>query len=174
MNKNLPKRKNIRLKNYDYSEYGAYFITICTEKRRKILSKIADIDFEIVGEGSPLPQLTIYGEIVDKWINSISEKYSSVAVDYYMIMPNHIHLLLSIVKKDGREDPSPTVASIIGWFKYNVTKDINQSRKVTGEKFFQRSYYDHIVRNQKDYEEISKYIHENPLKWEFDELYCEE
>ena len=166
MSEYLPKRKDLRLKNYDYSLTGTYFITICVEKRRKILSNI-------VGEGSPLPQLTIYGEIVDKWINLISEKYSSVAVDYYMIMPNHVHLLLSIVKEDGRGNPSPTIESVIGWFKYNATKEINQSRKVTSEKVFQRSYYDHIVRNQKDYEECYKYIHENPLKWQFDELYCE-
>lgn len=172
MNEKLPTRKKIRLQNYNYSEPGAYFITICIEKRRKILSKIAEIDFEIVGEGSSLPQLTPYGEIVDKWIKLIPEKYPNVSVDYYVIMPNHIHLLLSVIKDDGREDPSPTVCTVIGWLKYNATKEINQLRKVTNEKIFQRSYYDHIVRNQKDYAEISKYIYENPLKWELDELYC--
>lgn len=172
MKENLPKRKDIRLKDYDYSEAGAYFITICTEKRHKILSEIMDIDFQIVGEGLPLPQLTRYGKVVDKWINLIPQKYPSVVVDYYVIMPNHIHLLLSVLKYGGREDPSPTIASVIGWLKYNATKEINQLRKPINEKVFQRSYYDHIVRNQKDYEEISKYIYENPLQWEFDELYC--
>ena len=166
MEEKFPKRKDLRLKNYDYSLQGVYFITICTEKRCKILSNI-------VGEGSPLPQLTVYGEIVDKWIDAISEKYSEIAVDYYVIMPNHIHLLLSVIKDDGRGNPSPTVASVIGWFKYNATKEINQLRKVASEKVFQRSYYDHIVRNQKDYDECYKYIYENPLKWQFDELYCE-
>ena len=173
MNENLAKRKSPRLKEYDYSECGAYFITICTEKRRKILSKIADIDLETVGEGFPLPQLTQYGEVVNKWIKLISEKYPNVAVDYYVIMPNHIHLLLSVIKEDGREDPSPTVGTVIGWLNYNATKEINQLRKVTNEKIFQRSFYDHIVRNKMAYEEILKYIYENPLKWQFDELYCE-
>ena len=172
MNDKFSKRKDLRLKNYDYSEYGAYFITICTDKRRKILSKIDDIDLKIVGEGFSLPQLTQYGEIVDKWLKLIPQKYPNVAVDYYVIMPNHIHLLLSVIKEDGRGNPSPTISSVIGWFKYNATKEINQLRNITNEKIFQRSYYDHIVRNQKDYAEISKYIYENPLKWELDELYC--
>ena len=174
MSENLPKRKDLRFKNYDYSEYGAYFITICTDNRRKILSKIADIDLETVGEGFSLPQLTQYGKMVDKWIKLIPEKYPNISVDYYVIMPNHIHLLLSVIKEDGREDPSPTVGMVIGWLKYNATKEINQLRKVTNEKIFQRSFYDHIVRNKTDYEEISKYIYENPLKWQFDELYSEE
>ena len=154
------------MKNYDYSTTGVYFITICVEKRRKILS-------HIVGEGSPLPQLTKHGEIVDRWINLITEKYPDVEIDYYMIMPNHIHLLLSLTNINGRGDPSPTVDAVIGWLKYNATKEINQSRKAAGEKVFQRSYYDHIVRNQKDYEECYKYIHENPLKWQFDGFYIE-
>lgn len=166
MDEKLPKRKNIRLSNYDYSTTGVYFITICIEKRKKILSNI-------VGEGSPLPQLTKYGEIVDRWINLIIEKYPEIEVDCYMIMPNHIHLLLSLINENGRGDPSPTIDTVIGWFKYNATKEINQSRKVVGEKVFQRSYYDHIVRNQRDYEECYKYIYENPLKWEDDELYNE-
>ena len=174
MNENLAKRKDLRLKNYDYSEYGAYFITICTDNRRKILSKIADIDLETVGAGFSLPQLTQYGKMVDKWIKLIPEKYPNISVDYYVIMPNHIHLLLSVIKEDGREDPSPTVGMVIGWLKYNATKEINQLRKVTNEKIFQRSFYDHIVRNKMDYEKISKYICENPLKWQFDELYFEE
>ena len=167
MNENLPQRKDLRLKNYDYSTTGVYFITICIEKRRNILSNI-------VGEGSPLPQLTQYGEIVDRWINLITEKYPEIEIDCYVIMPNHIHLLLSLTNENGRGNPSPTVDSVIGWFKYNATKEINQPRKVAGDKVFQRSYYDHIVRNQKDYEECYKYINENPLKWQFDEWYCEE
>lgn len=166
MNDNLPKRKDLRLKFHDYSSTGVYSLTICTQNRCKILSNI-------VVEGSPLLQLTVYGKIVDKWINAIPQRYSEMSIDYYVIMPNHIHLLLAIEKADGRGDPSPTVKSAMGWFKYQSTKEINQMRKRAGEKVFQRSYYDHIVRNQQDYEESYKYIHENPLKWQFDELYCE-
>ena len=167
--KELPKRKPTRLQNFDYNSEGAYFITICTEKRKNILSTIST-----VGEGSPLPQLSLHGKIVDKWIQDIPNKYQEVSVDCYVIMPNHIHLLLSLSKDDGRGNPSPTVDTIVGWFKYHATKEINIQRKTMGERFFQRSFYDHIVRNLEDYREICKYIYENPIRWQFDKLYAEE
>ena len=167
MENELPKRKPTRLRKFDYNSAGAYFITICTQNRKNILSAI-------VGEGSPLPQLSRYGEIVDKWIKKILEKYQEISVDCYVIMPNHIHLLLSVVKDDGRGDPSPTVDAAMGWLKYQVTKEINKMRGTEGEKLFQRSFYDHIVRNPDDYQEICKYIYENPLRWHFDKLYAEE
>ena len=100
--KEFPKRKPTRLKNFDYSENGAYFLTVCTKNRKKILSTI-------VGEGSPLPNLLRYGEIVEELIKTISDKYREITVDYYVIMPNHIHLLLSVRKDDGRGDPSPCI-----------------------------------------------------------------
>ena len=83
----LPKRKSTRLKEYNYSLNGYYFITICTKDRKNILSKI------IVGEGSPLPKLTLKGEIVQKYILSIPRKYPNVNFDKYVIMPNHIDYL---------------------------------------------------------------------------------
>ena len=165
--KEFPKRKDPRLKGFDYGKTGAYFLTICTQNRKNILSTI-------VGEGSPLPRLSPYGKIVDKWIQKIPNKYSEVSVDCYVIMPNHIHILLSIVKDDGRENPSPTADTIIGWLKYQATKEINQFRGTAGDKFFQRSFFDHIVRNRDDYYEICKYIYDYPLRWYYDKLYSEE
>ena len=99
-------------------------------------------------------------------------------------MPNHIHLLLSVKREIGRGDPSPTVdpgseavpssvEAAMGWLKYQITKEINILRNTVGEKVFQRSYFDHIVRNKKDYDEIIKYINENPLRRYYDELYSE-
>ena len=99
MEKTQPKRKDPRLKGYDYSKTGAYFLTICTQNRKNSLSII-------VGEGSPLPHLLPYGEIVDEWIRKIPEKFSEVSVDCYVIMPNHIHILLTILKDDERGDLS--------------------------------------------------------------------
>lgn len=125
----LPKRKSTRLTDFDYSMTGAYFLTVCTENRRNILSAI-------VGEGSPLPQLSQYGKIVDMWIQKIPEKYPEISVDCYVIMPNHIHLLLSVMKENGRGDPSPTVKAVMGWLKYQATKEINKLRHAAGEKFF--------------------------------------
>ena len=164
--KALPKRKDPRLKGFDYSQTGAYFLTICTQNRKNILSTV-------VGEGSPLPQLSPYGKIVDRWIQKIPEKYPEASVDCYVIMPNHIHILLSIAKDDGRGDPSPTADTVMGWLKYQATKEINLMRGSAGDKIFQRSFFDHIVRNSDDYYEIFKYIYENPMRWYYDKLYTE-
>ena len=166
MEKELPKRKPVRLHNFDYGRSGVYFITVCVEKRKNILSKI-------VGEGSPLPQLTEYGMIVDGWIKRISEKYQEVSVSTYVIMPNHIHLLLIVENDGGRGNPSPTVNNAIGWLKYHWTKDINQKQGTAGEKVFQRSFHDHIIRNVDDYNEIYRYVCENPRRWKLDKLYSE-
>ena len=158
---------------FDYSKKGAYFITICTQHRRHILSTI------VVGEGAPLPRFAVarlsrFGEIAKYWIEGIPEKYPAVSVDRYVIMPNHIHLLLEIHNNDGRGDPSPTIDGVVGWFKYQVTRDINLARSAENERVFQRSFYDHVIRNREDYEEIVRYIHENPMRWEFDRFYKEE
>ena len=161
--KPFPKRKDPRLEGFDYSKTGAYFLTICTQNRKNILGTI-------VGEGSPLPRLSPYGIIVDKWIQKIPEKYPDVSVDRYVIMPNHIHILLSITNNDGRGNPSPTVDMIIGWLKYQASKEINIWQGSRKDKIFQRSFFDHIVRNRDDYYEICKYILENPARWYYNKL----
>ena len=150
----LPVRKPNRLTEYDYSQNGAYFVTICTQDRKPILSKI-------VGDGSPVPKST--GIIAEEYIQKIPEKYPAVTVDRYVIMPDHIHMLLRI--DIGTGNPSPTLGNIIGWYKYQVTKEVNQQEQNAGEKLFQRSYYDHVIRNQQDYNEIWEYIENNPRKW---------
>ena len=98
----LPKRKVLRLSGFDYGGTSAYFVTICTENKLKILS-------DIVGEGSPLPQLSFYGGIVDKWIKILPQMYPVAIIEAYVIMPNHIHLLLSIKTDGGRGGPLPYV-----------------------------------------------------------------
>jgi len=110
--------------------------------------------------------------ICDRLINELEIKYPAIKLDNYVIMPNHIHLLLSVDEANGRGDPSPTISQLMGWFKYQATKEINGITK-SGEKVFQRSFYDHVVRNQRDYREIWEYIDSNPAKWKIDKLYCE-
>lgn len=109
----LPKRKPNRLKNYDYSSSGAYFVTICTEEKRMILC-------EIVGDGFPVPKEP--GMIAEAFIKVIPEKYPGVCVDHYVVMPNHIHMLLTFNGSWGMGNPSPTLGNVIGWYKYQVTK----------------------------------------------------
>ena len=149
----LPKRKINRLADYDYNQNGAYFITICTQDRKPILS-------QIVGDGSPVPKTA--GVIAEKTIMQITEKYPSVSVEKHVIMPDHIHILLRI--DNGTGNPSPTLGNIIGWYKYQVTKEVNRQNYTAGEKLFQRSYYDHVIRNQQDYNAVWEYIEQNPRK----------
>lgn len=150
------ERKANRIPEYDYSTIGAYFVTVCTQDRRKILSSI-------VGDGSSVPKPI--GRIAEEMIAQIPNKYPSVTVDKYVIMPDHIHLLLRFDWDLGTENPSPTLGNVIGWYKYQVTKQVDLHINLNGSKLFQRSYYDHIIRNQKDYNEIWQYIENNPLKW---------
>ena len=169
MNDNLPKRKGIRLKEYDYSEMGLYFVTICTDKRRKILSNIVGVDVP----DDPRVELTVYGKIADKFINQLNDFYDNISVEQYVIMPNHIHIILFVRNNGSSGTSTPTVKqhsavpAFVSTFKRFSNKEI-------GENIWQRYYYDHIIRNKHDYEEISKYIHENPLKWQYDELWCGE
>lgn len=153
----LPERKPTRLKEYDYSNNGAYFVTVCTKDRQKVLSNI-------VGEGFPLPKLLPQGKIVDDVIKEIPQKYNCVKIDKYVIMPDHIHLLISITEIGGRGNPSPTIETVMGWFKYQATKKINQATGNVGKKVFQRSFFDHIIRNENDYREIWEYIENNPRR----------
>ena len=159
----LPKRKIIRLQNYDYSQSGAYFITICTGDHAQILS-------DIVGEGSPLPQLTPQGKIAEKILLSVNQKYPAVKVDKYVIMPNHIHIIF-VIDSNGRGNPSPTISTVMGWLKYNITKTINQYLGNSENKIFQRSFYDHVIRDEQDYFKIWNYIDTNPAKWQEDKYY---
>ena len=150
------QRKINRIPEYDYSQNGAYFVTICTHERRRILS-------DIVGDGFPVPKPC--GIIAEEMIHQIHAKYPAVLVDRYVIMPDHIHLLLRIDRDLGTGDPSPTLGNIIGWYKYQVTKEVNLHFGQQGEKVFQRSYYDHVIRNQQDYDQIWEYIENNPHEW---------
>ena len=164
MEKELPKRKPIRLKEFDYSTPKGYFITVCTENRRKILSSV-------VGEGLAPPEikLTKYGETVNENLLSLKTRYSNLQIDNYVIMPNHIHIIFVLLEETGGASPSPTISDIVCAFKSQCVRDV---RKLGfSGKLFQRSFYDHVIRGREDYEEIARYIYENPLNWENDELY---
>lgn len=153
----MEQRKPNRIPEFDYSQNGAYFVTICTQDRKKILSKI-------VGDGFPVPKPI--GLVADEYIRKIPEKYPTVVIDRHMIMPDHIHILLRInTAINGTGDPSPTMGNVIGWYKYQVTKQVNLQMNTPNVRLFQRSYYDHVIRNQQDYNEIWEYIDNNPQKW---------
>ncbi len=155
----LPTRKPNRLENYDYGKGGAYFITICTKNRQQILSEIPTE--ATVGADIIRPKLSKYGEIADVAINAIPLHYSNIKIDKYIIMPDHIHLILIIFDehKNGRiiSAPTPTIMTVIGQMKRWISKKI-------GFSLWQKSYYDHIIRDEEDYINICQYIDQNPLK----------
>ena len=178
MNKDLPKRKSTRLKGADYSNIGSYFITICVKDRQPILSDITlEKCYDLSCENSctkPCVRLTPMGKKVEEYLLSC-EKISGIHIDRYVIMPDHIHLIIVLTNRHNVyagdrvvEAPTPTNAEsnailprVISAFKRLCTKEI-------GYNIFQRGYYDHIIRDKEDYETRTKYIHENPLKWYYE------
>ena len=160
----LPKRKQNRLPKYDYSSAGAYFVTICVhEKKNRLCS--------IVGDGSPVPKLP--GLVSESFIRKIPQKFPTARVDKFVVMPNHIHMIL-FLEGSGTGDPSPTVGNIIGWFKYQVTKEVNDRSSAPGSRLFQRSYHDHVIRGEIDYAKIWTYIDGNPAQWAEDCFFVSE
>lgn len=150
----LPERKRIRLKQYDYSTSGAYFITICTADKNKIFWNRVGAD-TIRPDNVPLSAV---GKIVQQAINQIPTHYANITVDKYCIMPDHVHLLLRIHSdSNGRIISAPTVSTVVGSLKRWVAKE-------TGQAIWQKSFYDHCIRNKNDYDEIWRYIENNPLK----------
>ncbi len=160
-----PKRKDLRITQYDYSSAGGYFITICVKDRASILSDI----IKPVGVGAlddPQLRLTQLGQIVEKNLLS-SENISGVKIDRYVIMPDHIHAIIFLnpdkysKRLDGSSRaPTPTnemLPHIISTFKRFCRKEL-------GENIFQRGYMEHIIRDREDYEIRVKYIYENPLR----------
>ena len=167
----LPKRKHIRIPQYDYSAPGAYFITICSTNREEIFwanrrGELCSIKnenrLESVGADIIRPQdtpLSYAGVIVEKSVLQIPEHYGNISVDKYCIMPDHVHIILSIrTDEDGRMISAPTVSTVVGSMKRWVSKQL-------GRSIWQKSFYEHTIRNQQDYDEIWEYIENNPLKY---------
>lgn len=155
-------RKKNRLSGYDYSQNGTYFVTICTENRIPWLARIDDADDTATKTEA---QLTRIGTVVEQAIHEIRARYEAVAVDHYVIMPNHVHLLICIDTAGLSKAPSLSV--IVNQFKGTVTKNL-------GESIWQKGFYDHIIRDEADYLSRWKYIESNPAKWMEDELYRKE
>ncbi len=157
-NKNYPQRKRIRLHDYDYT-VGTYFITICTANRVRILSTVADsgVGANIIRPFSPI--LTDIGEIVKSTVEDIPTHYPNVQIDDYVIMPDHVHIILSLsLANHGRTMFAPTLQRIIKHLKGSVTKKI-------GSSIWQKSFYEHSIRDASDYDEKMKYLYENPMRW---------
>ena len=159
----LPKRKQIRLQEYDYSQPGYYFVTICTAVRKQnILCAIDSVGAAALG-GPPHVALTPAGQAVRQLICNIDRVYSHVAVDIFVIMPDHVHLILALLTPEGGPPraaaPTDSIPQVINTLKGLAVKQ-------TGiRSLWQRGYYEHVIRNDHDLAETRQYIQNNPLNW---------
>lgn len=173
-------RRSIRLKGYDYSQEGLYFVTICTQNRKHLFGEIKNIPpVNPVGAGSTCPEsesnipqmiLNPHGKIIQQCYWDLERKYPNIECGEYVIMPNHFHAIIKINRDAlGEGGPLPyvvTLGHVVGYFKYQSTKMIN----LHGQKLWQRNYYEHIIRDEKAYHNISNYILNNPMQWAHDRL----
>ena len=157
--------QKLRLPNYDYSQNGAYFITFCTWHREHALARVGRDDL-----GAPAVQLTEYGQIVDRYIRSIPSAYPHVTLSNYVVMPNHVHLLLLVSADGAPESSRPTPRStqliprIVGALKRFSNRD-------AGFDLWQTSFHDHIIRSESDFLSVWNYISANPIRWSEDIYY---
>ena len=157
-----PKRKPTRLPHYDYSETGTYFITVCTKDKHCIFGRVLDAASEAE---TPVMQMSHTGLLVWQQIQTMANFYEHIAIDHFVVMPNHIHLLLSI--HQSKEETTPANASVPRF----VSTLKRFSNKKAGMELWQRSYHDHVVRNEPDYLRIWQYIDSNAAKWKEDCFY---
>lgn len=161
MSENYPARRNPRLKGYDYSQEGSYFITICTRKRVEILSTVSEENVE----------LSEIGRIVQsEWLRS-QEIRKEIELDAFVIMPNHLHAIVKIRESTGRVHAKGlerhSLPSLIAGFKSSVTK-VARTRGLVEKSFWQRGYYEHIIRGGEELLRIREYILANPSRWSTD------
>jgi putative transposase len=162
-------RKVLRLRDYDYSQNGAYFITICTHRRQFLFGRFEDGKL-IVNE---------FGKIVETCWSELPSHYNDIQLDTFIVMSNHVHGIV-VFDSEARAGlrPAPTAQGngsdckidkslfgIVRSFKAFSSRKINQARNLPGAAVWQRGYYEHVIRNESDLEETRYYINSNPEKW---------
>lgn len=179
----IPSRKQNRLPDYDYSQEGSYFVTLCTQNRARLFEMELPVgndkrhDTQVVPYGA-VPEIVgndlcvvpntdaVENLIIHKWIWETENKFPNVTIDKYVVMPDHLHLIVTIKERHaGRSLPD-----VMRFFKTMTTNDYIRGVKdgtltPFDGKLWQKSYYDHVIRNQQDYNEIWQYIENNPAKW---------
>lgn len=170
-------RRSIRLKGYDYSWAGVYFVTICTDGRKSLFGEVKN--------GQMV--LNRFGEMVTKWWLKIPEKFENTQIDEFVVMPNHFHGIVMLVGADPSVCPSAgepvrqakgertdsSLPKIIQWFKTMTANEYlriikEQNLKQVSGRLWQRNYYEHIIRSEESLNKIREYIVANPWQWELD------
>ena len=165
---NLPQRRSLRLKGYDYTQSGGYFITLVTQGRGCLF---ADIEEDTL-------RLKNAGQMVVKWWNELSSKFP-VDLDEFVVMPNHLHGIIVIheVQTGGHSVSSlqrTSLPEMVQWFKTMTTNNYIHGVKGDGwtpftRRLWQRNYYEHIIRDEDDMNRVRQYIQNNPIQWATDE-----
>ena len=158
-----PKRKTIRLKDYDYGQNDAFFVTVCTHDRVKLFGEIETNGVGAALRGRPFRP----DKMIERWLFELENKFENVKIDSYCVMPDHIHFILLHFTGDHIGSPLP---DMVGWFKTMTTNAYIRGVKSGiyprfNQKVWQRGYYEHIIRNDEDMFEAQKYILGNPAKW---------
>ena len=167
---NYPIRKLPRLKEYDYTTPGAYFVTICSHEKQCVFGRITPGDH---GDDARMLYSPI-GKLAKACLLEIESHFQSIIIDNWIIMPNHIHMILRVGREAERiyAFPIANISTAVGTFKAAVTRAARNACLHSG-KLWQSSFYDHIIRNDEDYQAIWNYISGNPSKWLEDRFYCE-
>jgi len=147
-------RRSMRLTGYDYSYPAGYFVTICAEKGGNIFGDVKD--------GAVI--LSAIGQVIHQCWFELPTKYPGLELDAFVLMPNHLHAVLGLFCGDSGK-AAPTLGTVMGFFKYESTKRVNAMTGVVGAKVWQRSYYDHVIRDNKSLQAIREYIQTNPERW---------
>jgi putative transposase len=155
----IRRRRSLRLQEYDYSQAGAYFVTICVQGRECLLGEIVEGEM----------QLNNYGKIARDCWHDLPHHYVNIELDAFVVMSNHMHGIIVLVGAGLRPAPTnPPLSKIIRAFKSFSSRKINELRNTTGSPVWQRGYYEHIIRDDKSLNRIREYIVNNPLRWELD------
>jgi REP-associated tyrosine transposase len=166
-------RKSIRLKDYDYAQNGAYFITICSNFHKHVFGTITD--------GKMM--LSSQGQIVNQLWWEIPDHFSEIQLDQFVVMPNHIHGIIAISRAQhaaplpesvphSKSVQSGSIAAIVRSYKSAVTKTIRANQQGNKTRIWQRNYWERVIRNERELSAYREYIKYNPLKWDHDEFNC--
>jgi len=167
-NPDIHHRRSIRLREFDYSSSGGYFVTTCVQNRECLFGNILD-DVTFLNDA---------GMLVESVWNGLTERFPSIGFDAFVVMPNHVHFIVDIAEPDGKEGVgqgsragqgrAPTLDRIVGAFKSISAAQVNHLLSRTGQPLWQRNYYERVIRNETELNGFRDYIIHNPLKWEDD------
>ena len=166
-NPNKHHLRSIRLRGYDYSKSGAYFITLCVQDHVCLFGHVSNGKM----------QLNELGQVVQDWWDKIPTHFSGVELDAFVVMPNHVHGIVILTENLGSGGPRPyeqtaiqkrTLGHVVAYFKYQSTKQIHEKRVTPIARIWQRDYFDRILRTELRLNRIRRYIAANPSRWKFD------